>query len=281
MYHKNPTNGMDTISMPYLHKEYTMKKQQRKNHPRRQQQESQDTTPVTTEKVESTQETEHPHVPRTQAPLPMRHATQAWIRNGIKWQLTNNPEIPIEQICENLGISSLEKAIPIYNELCNKMNITKMQPQNNKREKNKMQAGINPTHTQYFVRDQYGIERHFPHFNPQTDDQIRYIVRARNITIIRKTPTETKEFTPQSHINLQAAIINSFEILHATHEWINIEMIRQHLATLQIDKNNDELLSEMRNIYKLAKTKANKVICQYRKTLDGETEFQIKLLTPA
>ena len=134
---------------------------------------------------------------------------------------------------------------------------------------------------EYIVRDQYGIERPMPHFQPQTDDQIRYIVRARNVTIIRKTATEKKEFTPQSQINLQAVILNTFEILHATNDWITIEMIQQHLATLQIHRNDDELLDALRSIYKAARNKANKIVCSYRTNMDGENEFQIKQLNPA
>lgn len=150
-------------------------------------------------------------------------------------------------------------------------------PLPNKVEYDKQQKEIDPSKNRYFVRDQYGVERPLPpNFQPQTDDQIRYIVRARNITIIKKTATETKTFTPQAHVPLQAMIINSFEILHEQHEWITVGMIKKHLATLNINRNSDEILNELRNIYQKANSTANNVVCKYRKNMDGINEFKIK-----
>lgn len=106
-------------------------------------------------------------------------------------------------------------------------------------------------------------------------------MRARNVTIIRKTATETKEFTPQSQINIQAAIINSFEILHEQHDWITVEVIQNHLATLQIDKTTNEILNEIRTIYQKAQSNTNCVECNYRENTDGVNEFQIKLHKPS
>ena len=150
-------------------------------------------------------------------------------------------------------------------------------PLPNKVEYDKQQKEIDPSKNRYFVKDQYGVERPLPpNFQPQTDDQIRYIVRARNITIIKKTATETKEFTPHAHVPLQAMIINSFEILHDQHDWITIDLIQQHLATLQINRTTDEILNELRTIYKKAQSNANDVIFKYRKNMEGDAEFQIK-----
>ena len=150
-------------------------------------------------------------------------------------------------------------------------------PLPSKKEYDKEQKALDPNKPRYFVRDKYGVERLLSqNFNPKNEEQIKYIVRARNVTIIRKTETETKEFTPQSQINIQAAIINSFEILHSQHEWINVEMIRKHLATLQIDKTEDEILNELRTIYKKAQSNANSVECNYRESTDKVNEFQIK-----
>lgn len=131
----------------------------------------------------------------------------------------------------------------------------------------------------YFVVDQFGVERQLPpNFLPANEEQIRYIVRARNITIIRKHGNSVKTFMPQSAINLQAVIINSLELLHQQHDWISIDMIQQHLDSLQIEKTDDEIQNELRSIYALAKTKKNKVECHHRTNLDGDNEFQIRLI---
>ena len=129
----------------------------------------------------------------------------------------------------------------------------------------------------FLVRDQFGIERPLPpNFQPQNDNQIRYIVRSRNVAIIRKIGNKTKEFTPASHIPLQSVIINAAEILHQTTDWITIEIIQKHLSTLNINKTDDEITDAIREIYQKAKSDFNDYICDFRKTNDGETEFQIK-----
>ena len=147
-----------------------------------------------------------------------------------------------------------------------------------KEQYDKEQKAIDPNKPKYFVRDKYGIERPLPPtFQPQNDEQIRYIVRARNITVLKKTSTGTKEFMPKSEIKLQPLIINSFEILHEQHDWIHVQQIKQHLSSLQIQTNNDEIINEIRCIYKKAKSKKNKIICNHRSNMDGKDEFQIKL----
>lgn len=128
----------------------------------------------------------------------------------------------------------------------------------------------------YTVRDQFGIERPLPpNFQPVTDDQIRYIVRARNVTIIRKIGNQTKEFMPQSHVPLQAMIINSSEILHQDHTWITVPQIQKHLVTLNIKKTETEITDAIREIYKKSQSEKNDYICNFRNNGNGN-EFQIK-----
>ena len=147
-----------------------------------------------------------------------------------------------------------------------------------KEQYDKEQAQIDPNKPKYYVRDKYGIERPLPPtFQPQNDEQIRYIVRARNITVIKKTASETKEFMPKSEIKLQPLIINSFEILHQQHAWIHVQQVRYHLLNLDMKITDDEILNEIRYIYKKAKTNKDKVICNHRSNMDGKDEFQIKL----
>ena len=62
-------------------------------------------------------------------------------------------------------------------------------------EEEQAELGSKP---RYFVVDQFGVERPLPqNFLPQNDAQIRYIVRARNVTIIRRRGNKVKTFTPQ------------------------------------------------------------------------------------
>ena len=141
---------------------------------------------------------------------------------------------------------------------------------------NKRKA-IKTNKAQYTVRDQYGIERPLPpNFQPVNDDQIRYIVRVRNVSIIRRNGNETKTFTPASHIPLQAVIINAAEILHQTTDWITIEMIQNHLSTLNINRTETEITDAIRSIYKKAQSAKNDYICNFRKTIDGKNEFKIR-----
>ena len=78
----------------------------------------------------------------------------------------------------------------------------------------------------------------------------RMVDRGKDFEMVLINTEIPREIALPIYLELKAE--QTFEMLHQQHDWITVEMIQNHLATLQIDRTTDEILNELRNIYKKA-----------------------------
>lgn len=91
-------------------------------------------------------------------------------------------------------------------------------------------------------------------------------------------PVETKD---QHRLDSKTEKLLNTNTSHHKKTWIDNKPTDTKLACHSTDtKSEDEILNEIRIIHKKTQSSRNDVSCKYRKNLDSDAEFQIKLHEP-